>query len=266
MTRCWENWSANRATRPRREKEADRLREEAARRQQEYDERIQVLRRERKQQLRNAQNEAEGILRNARASVERLLDRIRQAADLGEAKARATEARQSLDASATRLSEAARAPRRGLALREEEIELGMRLRHLGLGVVGTVVERRGSRVTLELGGRRMTVEAAELGRPETEDEPPPTPVALRHELAETPQNPTRIDVRGLDGLDAWSAVDKAIDRCLLANRSRLEVIHGKGSGALRRQLGEQLQRDSRVRRAAVGGDGEFDDGVTVVEL
>ena len=77
---------------------------------------------------------------------------------------------------------------------------------------------------------------------------------------------TRLDVRGADVEEAWSQVDRALDRCLLSGLGTLEVIHGKGTGRLRRELGERLARDPREREVQLGGGGRFDDGVTVVTL
>jgi DNA mismatch repair protein MutS2 len=130
-----------------------------------------------------------------------------------------------------------------------------------------VIEGRGEGVTLLVGARRIRVDASVL-LPAGPTAAPPPPVSGGLRLSAEPAEPAvmALDVRGLDGVDAWSAVDRALDRCLLEHRGRLEIVHGKGSGALRRHLSEQLRRDPRIRRAAVGGDGEFDEGVTVVEL
>jgi dsDNA-specific endonuclease/ATPase MutS2 len=46
----------------------------------------------------------------------------------------------------------------------------------------------------------------------------------------------------------------------------LEVVHGKGTGRLRAVLAQRLGEDPRVRESGLGGDGRFDDGVTLVRL
>ena len=75
-----------------------------------------------------------------------------------------------------------------------------------------------------------------------------------------------IDLRGLLGDEAWLAVDKYLDEAVLANFSRVRLIHGKGTGALRNALWGHLKTDRRVASFRLGKYGEGDGGVTVVEM
>lgn len=75
-----------------------------------------------------------------------------------------------------------------------------------------------------------------------------------------------IDVRGMIGADAWEKVDKFLDDALLAGLSSVRIIHGKGTGALRAALQNDLRHDPRVARYRNGVYGEGDHGVTVVDL
>jgi DNA mismatch repair protein MutS2 len=75
-----------------------------------------------------------------------------------------------------------------------------------------------------------------------------------------------VDVRGLDVEEACRLVDRAIDRCVVTGMGALEVVHGKGTGVLRTEIGRRLAGDPRVRGASVGGEGRYDDGLTLVEF
>ena len=75
-----------------------------------------------------------------------------------------------------------------------------------------------------------------------------------------------IDLRGLLGDEAWLAVDKYLDEAVLVNYSRVRLIHGKGTGALKNALWQHLKGDRRVASFRLGRYGEGDGGVTVVEL
>lgn len=75
-----------------------------------------------------------------------------------------------------------------------------------------------------------------------------------------------IDLRGKTGDEAWSAVDKYLDEAMLTGFSKVRLIHGKGTGALKNALWAYLRRDSRVASFRIGQYGEGDGGVTVVEL
>ena len=75
-----------------------------------------------------------------------------------------------------------------------------------------------------------------------------------------------IDLRGKTGEEAWSAVDKYFDDAQIAGFRSLHLIHGKGTGALKKYLWNELRCDPRVSAYRIGQFGEGDGGVTVVEL
>ena len=75
-----------------------------------------------------------------------------------------------------------------------------------------------------------------------------------------------VDVRGMIGDDAWFIVDKYLDDAVMAGVHSVRIIHGKGTGALRKIIGQYLRKDRRVASPRMGAYGEGDAGVTVVEL
>ena len=75
-----------------------------------------------------------------------------------------------------------------------------------------------------------------------------------------------IDLRGKTGEEAWSAIDKYFDEAQIAGFRSLRLIHGKGTGALKKYIWNELRHDSRVSTYRIGQFGEGDGGVTVVEL
>ncbi|MCL2212372.1 MAG: endonuclease MutS2 [Oscillospiraceae bacterium] len=75
-----------------------------------------------------------------------------------------------------------------------------------------------------------------------------------------------IDLRGMTGEEAWEECDKHIDDAVVLRMPSVRIIHGKGSGVLRRVIWENLKRDKRIKSFRIGEFGEGDTGVTVVEL
>ncbi len=75
-----------------------------------------------------------------------------------------------------------------------------------------------------------------------------------------------VDVRGMIGDDAWFIVDKYLDDAIMAGVRSVRIIHGKGTGALRKAIAQYLKKDRRVASHRMGAYGEGDAGVTVVEL
>ncbi len=74
------------------------------------------------------------------------------------------------------------------------------------------------------------------------------------------------DVRGLIGDDAIFVVDKFLDDAVLSGLENVRIIHGKGTGALRKALWDYFKRDPRIKQYRLGTFGEGDAGVTVVTL
>ena len=75
-----------------------------------------------------------------------------------------------------------------------------------------------------------------------------------------------LDLRGYLVDDAVMEIDRYIDMCLMHGRKEFNVIHGKGTGALRTGVQAYLKGDKRVKTFRLGNYGEGDAGVTVVTL
>ena len=75
-----------------------------------------------------------------------------------------------------------------------------------------------------------------------------------------------INLLGLTVEEAIHEADKFIDDGIMSGQSTLYLIHGKGTGALRKALHEHLRRHPNVRSFRLGVYGEGESGVTVVEL
>ena len=77
---------------------------------------------------------------------------------------------------------------------------------------------------------------------------------------------TEIDVRGETAIDAIMAVDRAIDTAVMQKLHQITIIHGKGTGVLRKEIQNHLKKHPSVRTFRLGVFGEGDSGVTIAEL
>ena len=77
---------------------------------------------------------------------------------------------------------------------------------------------------------------------------------------------TEIDVRGETAIDAIMAVDRAIDTAIMQKLHQITIIHGKGTGVLRKEIQNHLKKHPSVRTFRLGVFGEGDSGVTIAEL
>jgi DNA mismatch repair protein MutS2 len=239
---------------------------------QNFDRLARDLKQKRREHLDVAEREAEGIVRNARKRVESLLRRIREAGGSEEAVEAAREVRDEIEEKAEHLADRVRRrqPQSLPQRRPAELVCGALVRHSSLGKVGRIISIRGDRITLEIGEARVVASPEQLRAPDAEEKAAaerPQKGSIRTQLVEASAAvTTRVDVRGMDAEDAWMVVDRAVDRCLVTGMGELEVVHGKGTGRLRAVLAQRLGEDPRVRESGLGGDGRFDDGVTLVRL
>ena len=77
---------------------------------------------------------------------------------------------------------------------------------------------------------------------------------------------SRLDLRGLDAEEACYRTDKYLDEAYMANLGEVTIVHGKGTGILRKAINDMLKRHPHVKSYRLGAYGEGGDGVTMVEL
>ena len=96
--------------------------------------------------------------------------------------------------------------------------------------------------------------------------PHPTPPAT------VPATPVPIPITGELDLHTFSPKDLGrliptyLAECQLRGIYTVRIVHGKGTGALRSAINQQLKRDKRVRSYRLGDYGEGDSGVTIAQL
>jgi len=148
------------------------------------------------------------------------------------------------------------------------------------GVVVKLPDARG-RVKVTVGAITLDVDGATLGagpsgplpaaRPvatgrATPPPPPSAPADIDTLALSFPNAATTLDLRGARVDEAVGKMEAFLDRAALDGRSPVFVIHGHGTGALRKAIREHLARSQYVRRFQPGGKGQGGDGVTVVDL
>ncbi len=70
----------------------------------------------------------------------------------------------------------------------------------------------------------------------------------------------------MNGEDGWFVVDRYLDTAKMAGVHTVRIIHGKGTGALRKRLWDFFKSDKRITSYRYGAYGEGDLGVTVIDL
>ena len=128
------------------------------------------------------------------------------------------------------------------------------------------------RARVRLGNVALSVASQELQRLGAAAPPGPHPGPAGGALAggytppEMPVVPPRLDLRGMEREAALAAVEAFLDRMLLQGMHAAEIVHGKGTGVLRRAVQERLARHPDVAEFRLGEHGEGGSGVTIVKL
>ena len=132
-----------------------------------------------------------------------------------------------------------------------------------LGVRGTIVElAREDAVVVGRGGLRVRVPLARL-RPDRDAAADATPEQAVTIRASTPTDAAdELDLRGRTAQEARETLRAFVDTAALAGRHEVRVIHGRGTGAIRSAVRDELARHPLV----VSHESESADGATLVRL
>lgn len=77
---------------------------------------------------------------------------------------------------------------------------------------------------------------------------------------------TDVDLRGLSAVEAIMELDNAIDAAIMSGMGQITIIHGKGTGVLRREVHIHLKSHKSIKSFRLGKYGEGEAGVTIAEL
>lgn len=150
---------------------------------------------------------------------------------------------------------------------EREIHAGDRVEHRKFKVKGTVESIAGKKAVVNMNGKRMTVDVKDLAYLG-----PPPSAAKPRRAAAIQQSSDAVEVSAELNLighrvdDALEESDKFLDRALLEGKQAVRIIHGFGTGTLRKALREHLRKHPAVKSWRPGGENEGGDGATVAVL
>jgi DNA mismatch repair protein MutS2 len=147
----------------------------------------------------------------------------------------------------------------------EKIEIGQRVWVETLKTEGEVASLpdRGGKVKVLAGGVSLTVSKNDLYEVKTESR---TKAGITKLISETEAVSPELSVRGMTSDEAIEKVDKYLDQVLLAGLNEVYIIHGKGTGTLRRKIAEFLKSHPRVEESHLAEWDQGGAGVTVVKL
>ncbi len=251
--------------------EAERLQQETLRTRQKSEEYYAQIKKEKEKAEAQARREAQMILDEARRTanavyeeLKALRKQMKDSADAQGVNARQAELRRQLNEAEAKL-----APKKEEIERPKpsrEIRVGDTVELLKLGTKATVLAVNKDGYQLQAGIMKVNVKPDEIYLLENE----PTEVKkyiekTRREFKNVAQSP-ELDLRGMDALEASAVLTNFLDNAFMANLSSVRIIHGKGTGVLRKTVHEELKKNKHVKKFRLGVYGEGEDGVTIAEL
>lgn len=151
--------------------------------------------------------------------------------------------------------------RKERAAEKEKIQSGDEVDVLSYGQKGEVLAVEGDEATVQMGIIKMKVGLDELKKRKKQKQE--RTVARR--IGKSPVK-RELDLRGERFEEALQKLDRYLDQVLLSNYNEVEIIHGKGTGALQKGVQQFLRTHPKVKSFRGGMPSEGGFGVTVVEM
>ena len=252
--------------------ETVRLKEDAERLTRELEEKSGKLDRNKENILRQAREEARETLLKARDESTEILGEIRSISEdidkerqhrLEEARIRLKGNIDSIEGS---LSEDLIGKKSNKPL--DTVKVGEEVRVLSFnqnGIIMAPPDNAGN-VLVQIGIMKITVpmDTIEKSKSTSKEKTHGSAKSVMKDKAKTVK--TEIDLRGKDLEEARYEVDKYLDDASLSGVSEVSIIHGKGTGVLRKGITQMMKSHRHVKSSRLGGFSEGGDGVTIVEL
>ena len=228
--------------------------------------------------IRKAKDQASAMVRSTRREAESIIKELKeQYNDMGIQKRQQTiqEARQRLEAEAGKVRPgivSIKAFNKKIDLKT--LEPGDIIYVTKLDQKGTVLSIKGKELEVQLGGLKTTVKVKDCKFVEkAQKQQPAQNNGKGHKgrggnsfISKTQEAHRDIDIRGMMVNEAEVLLGKFIDDSLMAGLSQVLIIHGKGTGALRKGVHEYLKRHKNVADFNFADMSEGGTGATLVDL
>jgi len=150
------------------------------------------------------------------------------------------------------------------------IKLGARVRLRTLGNQGIVSALGEDEAEVQIGVLRIKARLGELELigpdPKSEDQPEVVVDDVKADSRRHESPGVELDLRGRRAEDALDILDGYIEKAFLAKLPWVRIIHGKGTGKLRKVVREALGQNAQIQSYETGKSGEGGDGVTVAKV
>ncbi|AXI31609.1 endonuclease MutS2 [Priestia aryabhattai] len=247
--------------------EAEELRKEAQKLHKELQSQIIEFNEKRDKLYEKAEEKAQATVQAASEEAEKIISDLRKMSQKNHALVKEhelIEARKRLEDAVPTLEKSKKKP--AVPKKQERtLQAGDEVKVLSWGQKGTLVEQvSNNEWQVQMGIMKMKVKEKDLQYISSPKPVETKPLAMVK--GKDYHVNLELDLRGERYENALIRVEKYIDDALLANYPRVSIIHGKGTGALRKGVQEYLKNHRSVKNIRFGEASEGGSGVTVVEF
>lgn len=265
----------NRVTLERERLEAQRYKEEAQRLKAQLEEKQEKLSETKEKILRQANEDAHAVLREAKEYADQTMKLFhkfqKDHVDTASVEKERQKLRERLSKAEQGMSQTARVQKPKKELTAKDLKLGESVKILSMNLKGTVGSRPDSKgyLFVQTGIIRSKVHISDL---ELDDEAVIKTPSLQRtgagkiRMSKSAAISQEINLLGKTVDEAIAELDKYLDDAYIAHLKSVRVVHGKGTGALRKGVHNYLKRQKHVDSFRLGEFGEGDAGVTIVEF
>ena len=252
--------------------EAERLRLETEQMKEKSEAYYDEIKREREKAVRSARAEAQRIIDDARRTSNEVAEELKQlrkqmkdGADVQGSNAKQAELRRKLNEAEDALTDRQKPQVRPEPARAIKVGDTVELLRFGTKAQVLSIQKDGS-YELQAGIMKITARPDEVYLiEETKQQAKKIIERTKREFRSAGAS-TELDLRGMTADEAVATLAVFLDNAMLANLSSVRIIHGKGTGVLRKAVQDELKHNRAVKRYRLGVYGEGEDGVTIAEL
>ncbi|MGG0935222.1 endonuclease MutS2 [Brevibacillus centrosporus] len=257
----------NRKTSEEDRQKAAEIRREAERLQRELEEERARFAEEKNKRMERAEDEARIAVQLAKEEAETIIRELREMMAEGvEIKEhRLIDAKKRLGNAVLELDkEKVKKPAK--AVRATQIKVGDEVMVTSFGQKGTVLEKvNNDEFLVQIGIMKMKVKREDMHvQNSVQQKPQATPYTSVKRRSDNIK--MDLDLRGYNVEDGIREIDQFLDDALLAGLHSVSIIHGHGTGVLRKGVHEYLRHHRNVKSFRLGGQGEGGVGATIAEL
>ena len=150
--------------------------------------------------------------------------------------------------------------------RRQQLKVGDSVKTLSYDQIGTIVRKdKNGQFDVQLGILKMKFSADDLEKVQNaEPEPEKKPTMVRR--TKSSGLSSKLDLRGKRYEEAMTELDQYIDSALLAGYNQVTIVHGFGTGVIRKGVTNYLQRNPRVKSFGYAPASSGGSGATIVDL